>query len=245
MRALAPPLVALLALAAWPCAAEAAPSASASFDTKNGAKGSSSGGKYAWPELVVGGNAISFIAPFQIGAVGYLPKGRFSFQYDRQLSPNLAKHWIHLGASLLFDRGDWKNFRLPSCDTTQDGTCEKGGVVGWDVYAGYTYRFFVKKKPWLVPHLKGSLGFAWWSLPKVGGGREERLQERLTSWTLNLRPGAGLRLFPLDQLGVGMDVNIPIGFLVHKNAIPVGGEERNGGFLLGFEIFPLTLEYRF
>lgn len=247
MRALASLLVALLALVALiPANATAAPaSASASFDTNKGARGSSSGGKYAWPELVVGGNAISFLAPFQIGAVGYLPKGRFSFQYDRQLSPALARHWIHAGVGIVFDRGGWENFRLPSCDPTEDGNCQKGGVVGYDLFAGYTYRFFLKKRPWLVPHLKGSVGFSWWALPKVGGGREERQQERYKSWTLNLRPGAGLRIFPLEQLGVGIDVNIPVGFLVHTNAIPAGGDDKSGGFLLGFEILPLTLEYRF
>jgi hypothetical protein len=248
MRALASLLVALLVLVAWPHDAAAAPSsASGSFDTSKGVQGSGSGGggKYKWPELVVGGNAISLIAPFQIGAVGYLPKGRFSFQYDRQLSPNLARHWIHLGAGIVFDRGDWKNFRLDSCDPNEVRNCAKGGVVGYDIFAGYTYRFFLKKRPWLVPHLKASVGYSWWALPKVGGDREEREQSRLRSWTLNLRPGAGLRIFPLDQLGVGIDVNIPVGFLVHTDAIPLGGEDKSGGFLLGFEIMPLTAEYRF
>lgn len=249
MRALASLLVALLVLVAWPHDAAAAPSsASGSFDTSKGFSGSGSGGsgKYEWPELVVSGNALSFVAPFQIGAIGYLPKGRFSFQYDRQLSPNLARHWIHLGAGIVFDRGDWKNFRLDGCESGVDGNCRKGGVVGYDIYAGYTYRFFIQKKPWLVPHLKGSMGFSWWALPKVGGGLEERQQERLKSWTLNLRPGAGLRIFPIDQLGVGIDVNIPIGFLVHTDVAPgAGTTNKSGGFLLGFEIMPLTAEYRF
>lgn len=250
MRALASLLVALLVFVAWPSrdAAAAPASASGSFDTSKGFQGSGSGGsgKYKWPELVVGGNAISFIAPFQIGAVGYLPKGRFTFQYDRQLSANLARHWIHLGVGIVFDRGDWKNFRLDGCESGVDGNCQKGGVVGYDVYAGYTYRFFLQKRPWLVPHLKGAVGFSWWALPKVGGGLEERQQERLKSWTLNLRPGAGLRIFPLDQLGVGMDVNVPIGFLVHTDVPPgTGTTDKSGGFLLGFEIMPLTVEYRF
>lgn len=251
MRALASLLVALLAFVPFfaPRDAMAAPAtASGSFDTNKGLEGSRSGGrgKYPWPELVVGGNAISFIAPFQIGAVGYLPKGRFTFQYDRQISPNLARHWIHLGAGIVFDRGDWENFRLPPCENGVDGTCQKGGVVGYDLYAGYTHRFFIQKKPWLVPHLKGAVGFSWWALPKVGGGLLEREQERIKSWTLNLRPGAGLRIFPLDQLGVGIDVNIPIGFLVHTNVIPTTGTtDKSGGFLLGFEIMPLTAEYRF
>lgn len=252
MRVLASLLVALLAVVLWPAEAAAGPSASGSFDTNKGFQGSGSGGKgkYAWPELVVGGNALQFISPFQIGAVGYLPKGRFTFQYDRQLSPNLARHWIHVGAGIVFDRGDWENFRLDRCTpspaTDQDGSCEKGGVVGYDLFAGYTHRFFLKKKPWLVPHLKGSVGFSWWALPKVGGGVTERHQGRLRSWTLNLRPGAGLRIFPLEQLGVGMDLNIPIGFLVHTDVIPnSNAEDKSGGFLLGFEIMPLTLEYRF
>jgi hypothetical protein len=246
MRALASLLVALLAFVALiPSNATAAPaSASASFDTNKGAQGSRSGGNYAWPELVVGGNALSFIAPFQIGAVGYLPKGRFTFQYDRQLSPALARHWIHVGVGLVFDRGDWKNFRADSCNT-DDFTCQKGGVVGWDAYAGYTYRFFLKKRPWLVPHVKGALGFSWWALPNVGGGRDEREQDRFKSWTLNVRPGGGLRIFLLDQLGIGMDVNVPIGFLVHTEVPYAGSQRKRGGFLLGFEIMPLTLEYRF
>lgn len=244
LRTLAPLLLAaftfMFAPSAW-----AGPSAGGSVSTNNGARGSANGGGFEWPELVVGGNAISFISPFQIGAVGYLPKGRFTFQYDRQLSPTLARHWIHGGVSLLFDRGDWENFRLDSCDTSQDGSCRPGGVVGWDAFAGYTFRFYLKDKPWLVPFVKGSLGFAWWAYPRVGGGRENRRQSRLTSWTLNLRPGGGLRFFIFDQLGVGMDLNIPIGFLVHKDVVPAGGEDRSGGFLIGFEIMPLTVEYRF
>lgn len=245
LRTLAPFLLALLTFVAMPTEALAAPSASGGFSTQNGASGSSRGGNYDWPEVVVGGNAISFLSPFQIGAVGYLPKGRFTFQYDRQLSPKLARHWVHVGASLLFDRGDWENFRLDDCDSSQDGNCQPGGVVGWDVYAGYTHRFYVDKKPWLVPFVRGSLGFGWWAYPKVGGGREERRQERLKTWTLNLRPGGGVRLFLLDQLGVGMDLNIPIGFQVHTDALPAGGEDKSGGFLIGFEILPLSVEYRF
>ncbi|MEM9455653.1 MAG: hypothetical protein AAGF11_15835 [Myxococcota bacterium] len=244
MRVLAPFLALLLTVVAWPQDAAAGPAAGGSISTSKGVSGNSRGGNNDWPEVVVGGNDLSFIAPFQIGAVGYLPKGRFTFQYDRQLSAALSRHWIHIGASILFDRGGWENFRLDSC-TADDGNCENGGVVGYDVFAGYTHRFFLDKRPWFVPHLKGSVGFAWWALPRVGGGREERQQSRLKSWTLNLRPGGGFRLFLLEQLGLGMDVNIPIGFLVHTDALPLGGEERSGGFLLGFEIMPLLVEFRF
>ncbi|MCH9686216.1 MAG: hypothetical protein K0V04_32585 [Deltaproteobacteria bacterium] len=244
LRALAPLLVALLTFVVVPTEAWAGPAASGQVSTGSGASGSSKRGNYNWPDLVVGGNAISFMAPFQIGAVGYLPKGRFSFQYDRQLGVKLARHWIHGGVSLLFDRGDWENFRLDSCDRA-DFSCEPGGVVGWDAYAGYTFRFFLQKRPWLVPFLKGSVGFAWWAYPNVGGGRSERQQTRFRTWTLNLRPGGGLRIFLLDQLGIGMDVAIPVGFLVHTEAEAAQSEDRSGGFLLGFEIMPLTVEYRF
>ncbi len=244
LRALAPLLFAFITLVALPRDATAGPSASGQVSTNNGARGSSKGGNFEWPEVVVGGNAISFISPFQIGAVGYLPKGRFTFQYDRQLGVKLARHWIHGGVSLLFDRGDWENFRLDACDVA-DFSCEPGGVVGWDAYAGYTYRFFVNKRPWLVPFVKGSMGFAWWAYPNVGGGRAERQQSRFRSWTLNLRPGAGLRIFVLDQLGVGMDFSIPIGFLVHTEAEAAQPESKSGGFLLGFEVMPLSVEYRF
>ncbi len=247
LRVLAPLLVALVALAAAPRDAHAGPSASGQVSTGSGASGSSSGGRYDWPDLVVGGNGLSFIAPFQIGAVGYLPKGRFTFQYDRQISATLARHWIHAGVGLLFDRGDFNNFRMDSCglDDGRDGVCGKGGVVGYDLYAGYTHRFFINKRPYIVPHLKGSLGFAWWAYPRVGGGREERQQIRTKSWTLNLRPGGGLRVFLLDQLGVGVDVNIPFGFLIHTD-IPDGASsaDKNAGFLLGFETM-LAGEFRF
>src|SRR5687768_4637413 len=80
MRLLTTFVLSFLCFVALPASAHAGPSASGSISTK-GARGSSSGGGYDWPDLVYGGNAISFLAPFQIGAVGYLPKGRFAFQY--------------------------------------------------------------------------------------------------------------------------------------------------------------------
>ena len=241
LRILAPLVVALLTVVALPRDAKAAPAASGQISTNGGASGSSSGGNFDWPERVVGGNALSFVAPFQIGAVGYLPRAKFSFQYDRWLSANLYQHWIHGGVSFLVDRGDWENFRLDSCDPAEF-SCSAGSVVGWDVYAGYTYRFSLKERPWLVPFVRGSLGFAWWAYPSIRGGRE---QSRIRSWTLNLRPGGGVRIFLLDQLGIGMDFNIPFGFLVHTDAQLAGAEEKSGAFLIGFEVMPATVEYRF
>lgn len=246
-------LLALLTLALWtvvPGVASAAPSggsANASFSTDKGGRSSSSGGDFDWPEVVVAGNAISFLAPLQIGAVGYLPKARFAFQYDRQIR---REHWIHFGAAFLADRGDFDNFRMDSCglEDASGGNppdrCDKGSVLGYDIYGGYAYKFFLADKPWLVPFVRGSIGFSWWKLPRIRGGFTEREQGRTKSWTLNLRPGGGIRIFLLGYLGVGADVTIPIGFLVHTDE-PGGAVDRSGGFLLGFEIMPLVVEYRF
>jgi hypothetical protein len=234
--------VAFAVIAMWTAPAHAAPAGgSASFSTKDGAKSSGSG--FEWPELVVAGNAISFIAPFQIGAVGYLPKARFGFQYDRQVR---RAHWVHFGAALLADRAGFKNFRMDACGLeTQSAACDKGGVVGFDLYAGYAYKFYLPKKPYIVPIVRGSVGFSWWALPKVGNGDADREQTRTKSWTLNVRPGAGVRIFLLQELALGADINIPLGFLVHTNVPLAGDRDRSGGFLLGFEILPVVVEYRF
>lgn len=241
------------AIATLPGRAEAAPaggSASGGFNTSKGPSGSSKGRRsgYDWPELVVGGNAVSFLAPVQFGIVGYLPKGRFGFQYDRQIRKG---HWVNVGIGLLFDHAGYKNFDRrgykkdgsAACGLeTHPGLCKKGGVVGVDVWLGYTYRFFLQERPWLVPYLRASIGYSYFALPKVGG---ERQQERIHSQALSLRPGGGLRIFLLDQLGIGFDVGLPIGFLVHAVRPDGGGKDKDGAFLLGIEVLPLVVEYRF
>ncbi|MBL4686494.1 MAG: hypothetical protein JKY37_18000 [Nannocystaceae bacterium] len=241
---------AALALVMWaiPTLANAAPaSANASLSTSKGASGSGRGGGYNWPPLVVAGNGISVHAPLQIGAVGYLPKARFAFQYDRQIR---RSHWVHVGVAFLADRASFKNFRMDNCGLEDGagnnpiGRCGKGSVLGYDLYAGYSYKFFLQKTPWLVPIVRGSLGFSSWKLPAIRGGFTERAQGRTKSWTLNVRPGGGIRVFLRSNLGVGADVNIPIGFLVHTDE-PGGATNRSGGFLLGFEILPLVGEFRF
>jgi hypothetical protein len=224
-------------------AAPAGGSASGQVGTA-GASGSSSGSGYDWPEVVVSGNAISFLAPLQIGIVSYLPKARFAFQYDRQL---IKGHWLHLGAALLADRGDWDNFRMKGCGLEgQSAACDKGGVVGFDLYAGYMYKFFIRDKPWIVPYVRGSIGYTYFALPKIGNGDGDREQVRTRSQGLSVRPGGGFRLFLLDQLGIGSDIGLPIGFLVHRN-LEDGAEEKHStsSFLLGVEILPLVVEYRF
>jgi hypothetical protein len=224
-----------------PCVAQAGPSGSAEFSTSKG--GSSSGSGFEWPELVTGGNAIAAQLPLQVGIVGYLPRARFAFQYDRQLR---RAHWIQVGAALLFDRASWENFRMDDCGLgTVTGACGKGGVVGFDLYGGYSYKFFVRSRPYIVPIVRGNVGFSWFALPQLGGGDGNRLQSRTKSWTLNVRPGGGVRLFLMQDLAVGADINLPLGFLVHTD-VPVGGDkDRSAAFLLGIEILPLIVEYRF
>lgn len=234
-------------LAAAPAdAAPAGGSASAKIGTSGtsgSAKGKGKGGGYDWPEVVVSGNAISFLAPLQFGLVSYLPKARFAFQYDRQIRKG---HWVHIGVGALFDRGNYRTFKQGSCgfDGTT-GLCDKGGVVGVDVYLGYTYRFFLEKRPWLVPFVKGSIGYTFFDLPKVGGGSGNREQTRVHSQGMTFRPGGGLRIFPLDQLGVGMDLGLPLGFLVHQVQPLDEGKRKDGAFVLGIEVLPLVVEYRF
>jgi hypothetical protein len=54
-----------------------------------------------------------------------------------------------------------------------------------------------------------------------------------------------VRLFLMQDLAVGADINLPLGFLVHTD-VPVGGDkDRSAAFLLGIEILPLIVEYRF
>jgi len=237
-------LATVLAAPALASAAPAGGSASGSVGT-SGVSGSRSGKKtgYDWPERVVAGNGISFLAPLQFGLVSYLPKARFAFQYDRQIRKG---HWFHIGVAALFDRGDFNNFRMDDCGLgTTSGVCDKGGVVGVDVYAGYTYKFFLANRPWLVPFVRGSIGYTFFDLPKVGGGAGNREQARVHSQGMTIRPGGGIRVFLLDQLGIGADLGLPLGFLVHKLRNENGDEGRDSAFLLGIEVLPLVVEYRF
>lgn len=233
-----------LALPSPAAAGPSGTSGSASFDTRSGGKAKGSGSGYDWPEMVYGGNAIQAQLPLQFGMVGYLPKARFAFQYDRQLR---RQHWLHGGIALLFDRGDWENFRMDDCGLqTAMGACEKGGVVGFDLYVGYAYKFFLQKRPWLVPIVRGNFGYSYFALPRVGGGDSNREQTRTRTQALSVRPGGGIRVFLLADLAVGADINLPIGVLIHRDVPPAPAEkDTEAGFLLGIEVLPLIVEYRF
>jgi len=224
---------------AAPNVASAAPNKVSFTADKDGVSGE---GNYNWPEVVVGGNGLTLHTPLQIGAAGYLPRARFALQYARQIR---RSHWAHFGIGFLADRGSFDNFRMDDCGLPDEtGRCGRGSVIGYDIYGGYAYKFFLQKRPWLVPIVRGSLGFSWWKHAPVGGDAADREQGRTKSWTLNVRPGGGIRIFPKSNLGVGSDLNIPIGFLVHTDE-PDGGTDRSGGFLFGFEIMPLVGEFRF
>lgn len=195
------------------------------------------------PKMVVGGNAVSGLFPLQFGLVGYLPKGRLGFQYDRQL---LRPHWIQVGAAVIFDRGNFNNFRMDDCGLESiPQACGKGGVAGFDVYAGYSYKFYVPAHPYIVPIVRANVGFSFFALPQLGGGDSNREQSRVHSWTLNIRPGGGVRIFLLRDLALGVDLNVPIGFLIHTEIPLNGARRRDPAFLLGLEVLPLLIEYRF
>ncbi|HLT40348.1 MAG TPA: hypothetical protein VK034_28915, partial [Enhygromyxa sp.] len=153
-------------------------SASASTSKPASASGSSSG--FQPPDFVYGGNAISLLAPIQIGLTpnGYIPRGRIGLQYDRQLH---RAHWVHLGVAALFDRGRWSDFRMDNCGLTAVGTCQSGTTAGLDLWLGYTYKLFIEKKPWIVPIFRGGLTGGFWYYPRIGGTRE---QSRELSWML-------------------------------------------------------------
>lgn len=249
--AMHPPTTALFVslLSVCPAAVSAAPAPTpakqvgGSIDTRTGARGTAGG--FEFPERVVGGNAISLVMPMQWGFLGFLPRVRLGLQYDRQLRRG---HWAYVGVAALLDRGNYGAFRTGSCGLENAagqapaGRCGSGTVAGVDVYGGYTYKFYLSDHPYLVPVVRGGLGFSWWKYPELGGEPE---QARERSWALTGRVGGGVRLFLLGDLAIGVDLDVPMGLLVHHDE-PIDVPARNPReFVLGLEILPLLLEYRF
>ncbi len=231
----------------WASSVAMAAPRQASLDAKADTKGEDDRvgrAGFEWPERVVAGNAIVGLLPLQLGMVGYLPKARFAIQYDRQL---YKAHWAFVGLAVLLDRGTWSNFRLPNCGlsdsggVTPEGSCQAGTVAGFDLYGGYIHKFYIQDSPWVVPYVKAGAGFGYWKYPKIGVSRE---QLRDDSWLVSLRPGGGFRLFLLDDLGIGLEVNLPIGLLVHGDWPLDSTKQKNVAFSLGIEILP-AIEYRF
>jgi hypothetical protein len=243
LTAMAAALAVGLVVTLAPGLAAAAPGATASgkFGTQ-GASGSTSAKKkgFKLPTRVAQGNAVSVLMPVQVGFAGYMPRVRIAVQYDRQI---VKAHWVYVGIAALLDRGDYNNFRLPNCGLGDSaGSCNKGTVAGFDIYAGYAHKWYLEEYPYLVPIVRGAIGGGWWKYPDVGGSRQ---QSRDSSGTFSVRPGAGLRFFPIVDLGIGLDVNFAIGFTRSKDWPLAQPIEKNTGFLFGMEILPLIVEYRF
>lgn len=224
------------ALAAPPSPARAGGNASASTSRPNSSSG------FQLPDFVYGGNAVSLLAPVQVGLTpnGYIPRGRIGLQYDRQLH---RAHWLHVGVAALFDRGRWDDFRMDSCGLTAPGTCQPGTTAGMDLWLGYTYKIYIEKQPWIVPVLRGGLAGGFWHYPRIRGTRE---QERELSWMLGLQAAAGVRFFLLRELAIGLDVELRPGFAVHQDR-PAGLADpvNKAAFILPLQILPLIVEWRF
>lgn len=234
----------LCALALLPRAADAAPvTVGGKASTTGGTSGSASGPKrsgFQLPENIIGGNAITALLPVQVGFAGYLPRVRIGFQYERQL---YKSHWVYVQIAGLLDRGDWHNFRLPECGLgSTEGACKPGTVAGFDLGLGYAHKWFLKEHPYLVPIARvGVNGGAWW-YPYI---TESRQQSRERSWSLSVRGGGGLRLFLLRNLAIGLDINLALGFTISRDTPLAQKPETNANFLIGMEILPLIVEYRF
>lgn len=232
------------AQAAQPTSAGGSTSAKVSTSGAGGsAKGSGkgSGSGYDWPDFVYGGNAISAMLPFQIAFVGYEPRVRLGIQYDRQL---YKRHWVHVGIAALLDRGNHRTFKEVPCgreDVIGDRVCEGGTVAGFDGYLGYTYKFHLDERPWLVPMVRAGAGAGFWKYPRIGGAQ---LQDIERSWTMSGRLGGGLRVFLMRDLAVGMDVNFALGFTRNFSRPPNEDLQKATAFLFGMELLP-AVEYRF
>lgn len=236
--------LAVIGLGLAPQAAEAAGATIGGKAGTGGVSGSSSAkgkkGGFKLPERVAQGNAISLLMPVQVGFAGYVPRVRIGVQYDRQI---VKAHWVYLGAAALLDRGDYKTFKLSNCGLGDSASsCNRGTVAGFDIYAGYAHKWYLEEYPWLVPIVRGAIGGGSFYYPSLTGSRQ---QSRESSWTLSVRPGGGLRFFPILDLAIGLDINFVLGAEVsrdHPLAKPI---EKNANFLFGMEILPLIIEYRF
>jgi hypothetical protein len=222
--------------------AEAAPTSASAKVGTDGASSSASGPSrgFKLPDRVIGGDAISVLMPVQVGFLGYMPRVRIGFQFDYQL---YKQQWVYVGVAALFDRGNWENFRLPECGLgNSSASCGKGPVAGFDLWAGWAYKFYLKAHPYLVPFDRVGAGGGWWKYPALRG---TRLQSRESSWTLSARFGGGLRFFLLTQLGIGVDLNFVLGFTRSKDTPLAQATHKSSDFLFGMEILPLIVEYRF
>jgi hypothetical protein len=236
-------VIALFVLAlidcAWAPELHAAPPANTSAGTSKPNPSSPDTG-FKLPDFVFGGNAISLLAPVQVGIVGYVPRGRIGIQYDRQIH---RAHWVHIGVAGLFDRGGYRDFRMDQCGLgNQAGTCEAGTVAGMDIWLGYTHKLYIEKAPFLVPIFRAGLAGGFWKYPDLYGTREQSWE---LSWTLGFQAAAGLRLFLLRELAIGLDVEFRPSLMIHHDRLPAAALDKDPAFSLPIQILPLIVEWRF
>ncbi|HEY8380505.1 MAG TPA: hypothetical protein VIK91_28680 [Nannocystis sp.] len=233
----------LYALALMPRGAQAAPVSVGGQVSTEGASATASGptrAGFELPQNIIAGNALTALMPVQVGFAGYLPRVRIGIQYERQL---YKAHWVYLQVASLLDRGDWHTFRLPTCGLDMSlGSCNRGTVAGFDLTVGYAHKWYLKEHPYLVPIARvGVNGGAWW-YPYI---TESRQQSRERSWSMSVRGGGGVRLFLLRNLAIGLDLNLVLGFIISRDRPLSQPSETNANFLIGMEILPLLVEYRF
>ncbi len=245
---LALPLLLAFSVALIGADASAAPTTGLSTSGKAGTGGTSGSARgkgpkssgFELPERVYEHNAISALMPAQVGFINFMPRVRIGFQYDRQL---FKQHWAYIGVAALFDRGNYRTFGESFCGLgSSSATCGKGTVAGVDAWAGWAYKFLLADNPYLVPIARVGVGGGWWKYPKLSGTRLQALER---SWSLSVRGGGGVRLFLLEDLAIGLDLNLVIGFTRSTKRELAMETERFSRFLLGMEILPLIVEYRF
>jgi hypothetical protein len=218
------------------------PAASGSFSTSNGASGSSSGSGsgFEWPPFIYGGDALSLRAPMQFGLGSFVPRARLAFHWDHQLS---RPHWLSIGVAGVFDRADWQAIGLSECGLAATGgnTCTRGTIAGFDLSAEYVYRLYIKRAPFVVPSFRGGLVGGWWKYSDLFGARA---QSRISTLQLGMRVGAGARLFLLQWLGVGLDVDVQIGAHIHRDQVQSQAATRPAQFGASIAVLPVVVEIR-
>ncbi len=223
-------LTACLLALVMPMPARAAPPASTQAEAQ--AEGSTESSKdFSWPAIVRGGDAFTLRMPMQWGLIAYRPRVRIELGWVHAFTRN---HHLWLRASALLDRGR-RHVLAPDLFAKSDaclGDCRGGTVAGASVGLGYRWMPVFDKKPWIAPVLHAGLAAGPWFHPT------ERV-ESTRNYTVHvgLETGAGLRLFLLENLAIGLDLDLQLDLLAHD-------DRRRPDLGLGLGVFPVVLEVR-